>query len=109
MIGCLLNPVSCFPDWLTFILGYWEWLLASFLLGLGIGALAGWKGLLVALTGGLALKWLWRRPASEPAWETGEPHRPIWGNEWKRRHRPEIGPRGTWQRQNPGTGKWVDE
>ena len=67
MIGCLFNPLSCAPSWLTFILGSWEWLLASFLLGLGIGALTGWKGLLVAVSGGLALIWLRRRPADEPA------------------------------------------
>lgn len=110
MIGCFLNPESCIPEWVTFIFRYWDWLLASFILGLCIGAMAGWKGLLVGLTGGLALFWLRRGRGSEPDYEDGgdKPFRKPKPRTGDRRYRPEIG-HGTWQRKNPTTGGWENE
>lgn len=64
MIACIFNPGSCIPEWAKLIWAYWDSLLLVLFIGMGIGALAGWKGLLIAVTGGLAL--LWRRSNIPP-------------------------------------------
>lgn len=75
MIGCLLDPASCVPDWIKLVYAHWDDLLLVFLIGVVVGAMGGWKALLVALTGGLVLLWR-KQAAAEPDYETGEPPPP---------------------------------
>jgi hypothetical protein len=75
MIACIFDPGSCVPEWAKLIWAYWDSLLLILFAGMAIGALMGWKGLAIALSGGLVL-FLAKRGASDPAWETGEDR--IW-------------------------------
>lgn len=77
-------------------------------------AIGGWPAvggaLLVIL--GVVLAFVPRKPKGvEPDYEDGgdKPVRVPRPRTGDRRFRPEIGPRGTWQRKNPTTGKWENE
>lgn len=70
MIACVFDPGSCIPMWAKLIATYWDSLLMVVLFGVIIGGLGGWKAIVVAIGGLLALL-LRRKAAPDPAWENG--------------------------------------
>lgn len=55
MIACFLNPASCIPEWITFIATNWDRLLLVLFVGMIAGGLGGWKLMVIAMGGLLAL------------------------------------------------------
>lgn len=84
MIACFFDPGSCIPEWITFVVTYWDRLLAVLFVGMILGGLGGWKLMVIAISGLFVLVTL--RGKKDDDYPTELPKKdalPVWRNRGK--------------------------